>query len=207
MPDFAHERRLGQAEGVLIVGLDEAGRGPWAGPVVAGAVLREPKRLSRRLRRELDDSKKLDEPTRERLYLALCGEARFAVGLATVEEIDRLNILQATLLAMQRAYAALGLAADLALIDGNRAPELPCRCETLVEGDALSLSIAAASIVAKVSRDRMMCGLAETHRGYGWERNKGYGTGEHARALQHLGVCGEHRRSFEPIRRALSLSV
>ncbi len=206
MPDFTHERRLGFAEGLLIVGIDEAGRGPWAGPVVAGAALLESRRLSRSLRRDLDDSKKLPPETRERLYDALRQQARVAIGIATVAEIDRLNILQATLLAMQRAYAALGVEAEAALVDGNRAPTLPCRAVTLVAGDGLSLSIAAASIVAKVSRDRMMCALAETHPGYGWERNKGYGTGEHAAALQHLGVTAEHRESFAPVRRVLDLS-
>jgi len=206
MPDFTHERRLGFAEGLLIVGIDEAGRGPWAGPVVAGAALLDARRLGRSLRRDLDDSKKLDAATRERLYDALLQQAQVTIGIATVAEIDRLNILQATLLAMQRAYLALGVTAEAALVDGNRAPALPCRCVTLIEGDALSLSIAAASIVAKVSRDRMMCALAEAHPGYGWERNKGYGTGEHAAALQHLGVTGEHRESFAPVRRALGLS-
>ncbi len=206
MPDFAHEKRLGLAEGRLVVGIDEAGRGPWAGPVVAGAALLPARGLGRSLRRDLDDSKKLDAATRERLYDALLGEARVAIGVATVREIDSLNILQATLLAMQRAYAALGIAAEAALVDGNRAPALPCRAVTLIEGDSLSLSIAAASIVAKVSRDRMMCDLARRHPGYGWERNKGYGTGEHAAALQHLGVTAEHRESFAPVRRALGLT-
>lgn len=203
MPDFTHEKRLGLGEGALIVGIDEAGRGPLAGPVVAGACLLDPRRLSRRLRRELNDSKQLDETTRERLYALLTQEATFAIGIATVAEIDRVNILQATLLAMQRAYLALGVTAAAALVDGNRAPVLPCQAVTLIDGDALSLSIAAASIVAKVSRDRMMCALAETHPGYGWERNKGYGTDEHVAALQHLGVSAEHRRTFAPVRRHL----
>ena len=206
MPDFTHERRLGFAEGLPIVGIDEAGRGPWAGPVVAGAALLDARRLGRSLRRDLDDSKRLDAATRERLHEALRQEARIAVGVATVAEIDRLDILRATLLAMRRAYDALGVTAEAALIDGNRAPDLPCRAVTLVSGDSLSLSVAAASIVAKVSRDRMMCALAERHPGYGWERNKGYGTREHAAALQHLGVTGEHRESFAPVRRALGLS-
>lgn len=207
MPDFSHEKRLGLMEGRLIVGIDEAGRGPWAGPVVAAAVRLDPKRLSRRLRRELDDSKKVPAARRALLFEALRNDAQCAVGVASVAEIDQLNILQATFLAMQRAYTALGIAADHALVDGNRAPALPCPAATLIEGDGLSLSIAAASIVAKVTRDRMMEALDGQYPGYGWIQNKGYGTPEHRRALLDLGVSAEHRRSFRPVFETLPVSI
>ncbi len=205
MPDFSHEELLNLEPDAPIVGIDEAGRGPWAGPVVAGAAILDARRLAPALREGLNDSKKLDAPTRERLYLILRQEAPVAIGIASVAEIDSLNILQATFLAMRRAYDALGIQAAAALVDGNRAPKLPCRTITLIEGDSLSLSIAAASIVAKVSRDRMMCDLAARYPGYAWERNKGYGTRQHAAALQHLGVTAEHRQTFAPVRKVLSL--
>ncbi len=207
MPDFAAEDRLGLSEGRIVVGLDEAGRGPWAGPVVAAVVWLEPRRCSRWLRATLDDSKKLAPELRASLYRAICQDGHQAVGTSTVEEIDRVNILAATMLAMQRAFAGLGLAADHALVDGNRCPKLGCPATPLVSGDALSLSIAAASVVAKVTRDRLMEDLAAQHPGYGWERNRGYGTRQHRDALLHLGVTTEHRRSFAPIRTALGLSA
>jgi ribonuclease HII len=198
-PDFSLEDAA-HAEGhAIVAGLDEAGRGPWAGPVVAAAVILDGTNLSLELRKSLDDSKKLSPNQRRRLFTRLADHARIGVGRAEVDEIDRLNILRATLLAMNRALAALPVRPDLALVDGNRAPELPCPVRCVVGGDGRSLSIAAASIVAKVSRDREMTALARTHPGYGWERNAGYGTAEHRAALVRLGPTPLHRRTFRPV--------
>ncbi|OFX09438.1 MAG: ribonuclease HII [Alphaproteobacteria bacterium RIFOXYD12_FULL_60_8] len=154
---------------------------------------------------QLDDSKKLSPAKREHLFEQLCqSSARIGVGLASVEEIDRLNILQATFLAMGRAVENLGVRPDLALVDGNRPPQLSCPVKTVIKGDGKSLSIAAASIIAKVTRDRIMAALAEEFPGYGWERNSGYGSAEHQAALDRLGVTPHHRRSFAPIRALLA---
>ena len=200
MPDFALERRC---EG-LVCGVDEVGRGPLAGPVVAAAVILDRRRLPRLLRERLDDSKKLDREEREE-YAALLRRAATAIGLgaASVAEIDRRNILQATLLAMCRAVAALGLAPAVALVDGNVPPPLPCAVRTVIGGDGLSLSIAAASVIAKVTRDRLMRRLAERYAGYGWTTNVGYGTAEHRSALLALGPTPHHRRSFGPCQLSL----
>ncbi|MDA0305232.1 MAG: ribonuclease HII [Proteobacteria bacterium] len=209
MPDFTFENTA-RAQGFgLICGIDEAGRGPWAGPVVAGAVILDPQTMSENLIRGLDDSKKLKPATREELLAELKTVARIGVGQASVDEIDELNILQATFLAMHRAVEALGgafgEAPDFALVDGNRAPSLPCPAQTVIKGDGKSLSIAAASIVAKVTRDRGMADLAQTYPGYGWENNAGYGTKEHQSALRELGVTPEHRKSYKPIQKILGL--
>jgi len=198
MPDFAHERAIGG----LVCGIDEAGRGPLAGPVIAAAAIL-PDPLPPALA-GLDDSKVLSAAKREALYAAIVAHARFGVGRAEVEEIERLNILRATLLAMARAYAALGVATVCALVDGNQPPALDCRVQCIVDGDALSLSIAAASIVAKVTRDREMAELAQLHPGYGWERNAGYGTLEHRAAMVRLGITPHHRRGFAPVRAMLA---
>ena len=195
MPDF----RLETAAGGVVAGVDEAGRGPWAGPVVAGAVILDAATLPARLCNGLDDSKRLKAARREDLLAALRRCARIGVGRAEVAEIDTLNILQATLLAMARAVAELGTPPDLALVDGTHAPALACPVRCVVKGDARSLSVAAASIVAKVTRDAIMAELAAAHPGYGWERNAGYGTAEHRGALERLGVTPHHRRSFRPI--------
>jgi len=200
MPDFAIERRC---EGV-VCGVDEAGRGPLAGPVVAAAVIIDRRRLRGELRRVLDDSKALSRELRERCYRALPGCARIGVGAASVAEIDRINILRASLVAMRRAVTALGLPPDIALVDGNVAPSLACAVRTVVKGDALSFSIAAASVVAKVTRDRIMRELGRRYPGYGWETNVGYSTAEHFDGIRRLGVTPHHRRSFEPVRVALS---
>ena len=201
MPDFSLEdEALGQGHAV-VCGIDEAGRGPWAGPVVAGAVILDKGRLSAMLVAELDDSKKLKPGKREALFERLGNEAHIGVGLADVAEIDDLNILGATMLAMARAVEALPVRPDLALVDGNREPDLSCPARCVVRGDAISLSIAAASIAAKVARDRIMAGLAGDFPGYGWERNAGYGTPEHQAALERLGVTPQHRHSYAPIRR------
>jgi ribonuclease HII len=147
----------------------------------------------------IDDSKKLPRATREALYDPIRDHVEIGIGIADIAEIDRLNILQATLLAMRRAVAALPSAPAYALVDGNIPPVLPCPVRTVVTGDSLCLSIAAASIVAKVTRDRMMAALAAEHPGYGWERNAGYGTEEHRNALRLLGITPHHRRSFAPV--------
>ncbi|HVA14400.1 MAG TPA: ribonuclease HII [Stellaceae bacterium] len=195
MPDFAIEKRCAG----LVCGVDEAGRGPLAGPVVAAAVILDRKRLPRLLRDCLDDSKKLDREAREE-YAAVLRRSAVAIGIgaASVSEIDRINILRATLTAMCRAVAALGIAPAIALVDGNVPPPLPCAVETVIGGDGLSLSIAAASVIAKVTRDRLMRRLAERYGGYGWDHNVGYGTEEHRAALLTLGVTPHHRRSFAP---------
>lgn len=198
MPDFSLEDASG---GASVAGVDEAGRGPWAGPVVAAAVILDRNGLSRDLAFGLDDSKKVPAARRQRLFNALQSSARIGVGRAEVADIDSMNILAATLLAMSRAVAALGAVPDLALIDGNQIPRLSCPARAVIGGDGLSLSIAAASIIAKVTRDRLMADLALAHPGYGWERNKGYGTAEHRAALETLGVTPHHRRSFRPIRK------
>jgi ribonuclease HII len=186
----------------LVVGIDEAGRGPWAGPVLAGAAILDRDRIPEAVASALDDSKKLSQARREALFEALTAGAdwaKVAIGIASVGEIDSLNILKATYLAMRRALDALGVKPALALVDGNRAPPLPCPVKTVVKGDGISLSIAAASIMAKVTRDRMMQELAKKYPGYGWETNAGYGTAEHQAALLRLGVTPEHRRSFAPV--------
>ncbi len=210
MPDFSLETRLGAGRGRVVVGIDEAGRGPWAGPVVAAAVWLAPEALPAGLLERIDDSKRLTRQTREALCRALQeagpAAARIGIGESGVAEIDRLNILQASLLAMARAVAGLEHAPDAALVDGNKAPRLSCPAETVVKGDGRSLSIAAASIIAKVTRDRHMSDLSARHPGYGWERNQGYGTAEHRAALARLGVTPEHRRSFRPVREMLDIS-
>ncbi len=182
-----------------MAGIDEAGRGPWAGPVVAAAVILQPDLIPD----GLNDSKRLSPSERLTLYDAIMDAATVGIGTASVARIDRDNILQATLCAMHRAVADLEIQPAAALVDGNRCPRLPCPAEPLIRGDALSLSVAAASIVAKVTRDRMMVELARAHTGYGWERNKGYGTREHAAALDRLGPTPHHRRSFAPVRTAI----
>lgn len=192
-PDLAHEAA---APARPVAGVDEAGRGPWAGPVVAAAAILDPARIPE----GIDDSKRLSAARREALAAALRAVAEIGVGVATVEEIDRLNILRAADLAMARALAALPRPPGFALIDGNRVPPgLPCPALALVKGDARALSVAAASIVAKTERDRMLRALAADWPGYGWERNMGYGTAEHAEALARLGPTPHHRRSFRPV--------
>ena len=193
-PDFAHERALGGR----VAGVDEAGRGPWAGPVVAAAVILDPARIPP----GLNDSKALSAARREALFDALMASATVSVGFAEVAEIDRINILQATFAAMTRAVAPL--APDHVLVDGNRAPRWLYATQTIIGGDGRCLSIAAASIIAKVTRDRLMIALAADHPGYGWAANKGYGTAEHSAALDRLGVTIHHRRSYAPVARRLA---
>lgn len=192
---ISHRETLG-----LDCGVDEAGRGPWAGPVVAAAVIL-PKNF---MTDKINDSKKLSKKNRDLLYENITKNADFGLGFATVTEIDKLNILQASLLAMKRAVGNLNKVPVKALIDGNTIPpNLPCVSECIVKGDTKVVSIAAASIIAKVVRDRFMTKLAQLHPGYGWERNFGYGVKEHQEALKTLGVTSEHRRSFKPIHKML----
>jgi ribonuclease HII len=192
MPSLNMER----AAGGRVAGVDEAGRGPLAGPVVAAAVVLGP-RVPRKLAILLDDSKKLTAEQRLTAFAALrASPVEIGVGAASVAEILRLNILHASMLAMRRAVARLGVAPDLALVDGNYPPQLGCAVRCVVGGDALCLSIAAASIVAKVVRDRAMARLAVRFPGYGWETNAGYATMFHREALGRLGATRHHREAF-----------
>jgi ribonuclease HII len=196
MPDFSLET----AGPPPVCGIDEAGRGPWAGPVVAAAVILDPQAIPE----GLDDSKRLTPERREELFAALQAAAVIGVGRASVAEIGTMNILQASFLAMRRAVAALGHRPALALVDGDLLPPgLPCRARAVVGGDGLALSIAAASIVAKVTRDRIMVALSQQFPGYGWETNMGYGTAGHAEGLVRWGVSPHHRRSFRPVHNML----
>lgn len=201
-PNLAEEIALGSHH-ATICGIDEAGRGPLAGPVVAAAVILDRAAVPQ----GIADSKRLSAPRRAALAEQILASAAVGIGIASVEEIDALNILRASDLAMRRATEALAPTPDAALIDGNRVPPgLPCEGRAVVGGDARCLSIAAASIVAKVTRDRLMDDLAARHPGYGWERNRGYGTAEHLAALAVLGVTPQHRRSFAPVHNILRIN-
>ncbi len=200
MPDFSLENE----HNGLVCGIDEAGRGPWAGPVTAAAVIFDQNTLSPDLAQSLNDSKKLSSKKREALIGRIQDESIWAIGQASVEEIDRLNILQATYLAMTRALEGLSQKPDFALIDGNKIPpQIGVPAQSIVKGDGLSCSIAAASIIAKVSRDREMAQLGEQYPGYGWEKNAGYGVKAHQEALLRLGPTPHHRKSFKPIKKLL----
>lgn len=196
LPDYSHETSAGG----LVAGTDEAGRGPWAGPVVAAAVILDPANIPE----GLNDSKKLSEAKREALFDTI-HEKAIAVGIAegSLEAIERRNILHASLDAMAAAIALLEPQPDFVLIDGNKAPALPMPLETLVKGDGRSLSIAAASIIAKVTRDRLMRKLGAEFPEYGWGTNKGYGTKAHREALAQHGVTQHHRKTFAPIHKML----
>ncbi len=197
-PDLSFE----QARPGVVCGIDEAGRGPLAGPVVAAAVIL-PATLPAILLTDLDDSKLLSAKKRDMLFKVIVDTAQVGVGLAEVGEIDRINILKATFLAMKRALDQLQggsrRTVDCALVDGNQRPPLSCEVACIVRGDGRSLSIAAASVVAKVTRDRLMGQLALDYPGYGWQHNAGYGTAEHQAAIRRLGPTPHHRRSFAPI--------
>ncbi|NOX08285.1 MAG: ribonuclease HII [Gammaproteobacteria bacterium] len=187
-------------EGLHVAGVDEVGRGPLAGPVVAAAVILDPNNPIA----GLNDSKRLTERRREQLNIKIREKAlAWSIARAEVEEIDDINILQASLLAMQRAMNSLSVVAEYALIDGNKAPELNCPLQTVVKGDARVNCISAASIIAKVERDHEMVAMDEKYPGYGFASHKGYPTKQHLQALQVLGVTVIHRRSFAPVRRCL----
>ncbi len=195
-PDWTFESRFAGP----VCGIDEAGRGPLAGPVVAAAVILDPENLPQ----GLNDSKILSHEVRELLMNDILVTSRTGIGIAEPEEIDRANILGATMIAMQRAVdnliSELGQIPTAALIDGNKAPPLPCPAQTLIKGDSRCLSIAAASIVAKVTRDRLMTEAEMRYPGYDFGRHKGYGTEIHRAKIQELGPCPIHRRSFMPIK-------
>jgi ribonuclease HII len=196
MPDFRFETDLMAAGARVVAGVDEVGRGPLAGPVTAAAVILDLDRIPM----GLNDSKTLSAKRREALVLELRETAQIGVGWASVSEIDALNIRNAAFLAMRRAVEELPVAPDHVLIDGNACPpDLPCAASPLVKGDARCVSIAAASIIAKVARDKVMADLDLAHPGYGWATNAGYPTKAHRDALQHLGVTAHHRRSFAPV--------
>ncbi len=202
MPDFIREQELLTALGptTKIAGVDEVGRGPWSGPVTACAVILDPKNIPD----GLNDSKKLTAKKRELLFDVIMETADVSIAHVSVEQIDQINILQASLLAMANAVAGLSATCDFALIDGNKTPKnLTCPSETIIKGDAKSASIAAASIIAKVTRDQLMVTLSQQYPGYGWETNAGYGTKQHQEGLATLGVTPHHRRSFKPIHNIL----
>lgn len=203
LPNLREERLYWKKGYRHIAGLDEAGRGAWAGPVVAGAViLPEPTRALARRLRQVNDSKQLTPAQRERLLPMIADVAlAWAMGMADAREIDALGIVPATHLAMQRALANLAIPADGLLIDALTLPAVSLPQRVLVRGDARCLSIAAASIVAKVTRDHLMVDLDVAHAGYGFAQHKGYGTPQHRRALERLGACAIHRQSFAPVRR------
>jgi ribonuclease HII len=199
-PDFSFEQAAMTRGFTRIAGVDEVGRGPLAGPVTAAAVILDPDRIPP----GLNDSKKLTAKRREALYEQILDMAEVSIAHATVEEIDQINILRASHLAMERAVAGLKTPPDHVLIDGNQVPRgLTVSNETIVKGDARSLSISAASIVAKICRDYVMVDLAQQHPGYAWEKNAGYGTKAHMEGLRNLGVTPHHRRSFKPIHNIL----
>jgi ribonuclease HII len=192
-PNFRTERRMFRDGFLRVAGVDEAGRGPLAGPVVAAAVVLNPKRIPK----GIADSKQLEPAEREAVFAALCATAEISCAFASVTAIDRINILQATLLAMRRAVLGLAYPADAVLVDGNIVPkDLPCEARPVVGGDASCLSVAAASIVAKVMRDRLMTRCDGAFAGYGLASHKGYSTKAHQAALAELGPCRLHRRSF-----------
>lgn len=202
LPNFDLESEMMDLHGLPVAGIDEAGRGPWAGPVVVAAVILNPDRIPA----GLNDSKLLTAEVREDRYAEILATSCVSVTIGQVRRIDRDNILQASLWGMRTAFRGLQVPQAAALIDGNLVPKrFPGKARAVVGGDGLSLSVAAASIVAKVTRDRIMVKLAKRYRRYGWESNKGYGTPEHARAVQKHGVCTHHRRSFAPVQRAIRI--
>jgi ribonuclease HII len=201
-PSFRRERRA-LGKGIWpVAGCDEAGRGPLAGPVVAAAVVLDPKRIPR----GLNDSKKLDAREREVLYAKICASAEVAVAFGSTARIDRDNILQASLWALAQAVRALPVRPQLVFVDGNKRIDVTCDCQAVVSGDALISSIAAASIVAKVVRDRLMARMGLAHPGYGFERHMGYSVPEHFAALARLGPTIHHRRSFAPVAAKLAIT-
>ena len=207
MPDFSLEESLGLSTSAVIVGVDEVGRGPLAGPVTAAAVFFDRQKITSDLLTKIDDSKKIAQKKRATISKQIESIAIIGIGWASSGEIDQLNILEATMLAMQRAIFSLQkqiiLDPDYILIDGNKVPRLDFPSKAIVRGDEKSLSIAAASIVAKSKRDAFMTSLSKLYPGYGWEKNAGYGTREHLAAIEREGITVHHRRSFKPIAKYL----
>lgn len=205
MPDFLLEQQIGGE----VCGIDEVGRGPLAGPVTAAAVYVPKNILNHDFIALINDSKKLTAKKREILAVQIKEHCLWAIGEASVEEIDQINILQATFTAMRRAFEELSKQCSInhALIDGNKSPSLPCPSTTVIKGDQTSTSIAAASILAKVHRDQYMARIANDHPGYGWESNAGYGSKKHIEAIHQIGVTPYHRKSFEPIKSLLDSSI
>lgn len=207
MPDFSLEESLGLSTSAVIVGVDEVGRGPLAGPVTAAAVFVDRQKITLDLLTKIDDSKKISQKKHATISKQIESIAIIGIGWASSGEIDQLNILEATMLAMQRAISCLRKQIisdpDYILIDGNKVPRLDFPSKAIVRGDEKSLSIAAASIVAKNKRDAFMASLSKLYPGYGWEKNAGYGTGEHLAAIEREGITVHHRRSFKPIAKYL----
>ena len=198
-PSYDLEIELG-APDKIICGVDEVGRGPLAGPVIAAAVILDPRNIPH----HLNDSKKLSAKKRQELSDIILETCQFGFGEASLEEIDELNILHASMLAMSRAVQNLPRKVDHVLVDGNRLPTLDAPASAIIKGDSISVSIAAASIIAKVNRDFLMKNLAKIHPEYGWERNSGYGTREHMEALNLVGASRFHRKSYAPIRNLMT---
>tara|TARA_B100000405_G_C16590139_1_gene376480 strand:+ start:31 stop:654 length:624 start_codon:yes stop_codon:yes gene_type:complete len=207
LPDFSLEESLGLSTSAVIVGVDEVGRGPLAGPVTAAAVVVDRQKITLDLLTKIDDSKKISQKKHATISKQIESIAIIGIGWASSGEIDQLNILEATMLAMQRAISSLRKQIisdpDYILIDGNKVPRLDFPSKAIVRGDEKSLSIAAASIVAKNKRDAFMASLSKLYPGYGWEKNAGYGTGEHLAAIEREGITVHHRRSFKPIAKYL----
>ena len=200
MPDILTERSYGWPE-ILVAGVDEAGRGPWAGPVVSAAVVLNKENIPE----GLNDSKKLSEKKRVLLFSSINKFHSVGVGKSNIEEIDSMNILQATFLSMKRAVDNLNFSPGLVLVDGNLDPGLEIKTKCIIKGDNISLSIAAASIIAKVTRDNLMLEMDKEYPDYKWKKNKGYGTAEHRNALEMFGPCKYHRKSFSPINKMLGV--
>jgi len=201
VPNLLIEKKKNKLNYKIIAGVDEAGRGPWAGPVYSAAVILNDNNIPE----GINDSKKLSEKKRNSIYLEIISNHIYGVGIADVDEIDKLNILGATLLSMERAVNNLSTNPDFVLIDGNHEPKIEIDSESIIKGDTKSLSIAAASIIAKVERDEFMRQLDAQYPAYNWKKNKGYGTKDHQNALKTHGVTKYHRKSFSPVRKILSL--
>ena len=201
MPDNLNERDIGWPK-KLIAGIDEAGRGPWAGPVVSAAVILNEKNIPD----GLNDSKKLSEKKRLSLYSSIYNFHFVGVGISSIEEIDSMNVLQATFLSMKRAVEDLNPQPEYILVDGNLDPGLNFKTKCIIKGDSISISIAAASVIAKVTRDNLMLKLDKEFPNYNWKKNKGYGTAEHRNALELYGPCKYHRKSFSPINKMLGVN-
>jgi ribonuclease HII len=204
MVDFSIEKEIQNQGYRRVAGVDEVGRGAWAGPVFAAAVIFSNTKLSSKIYSEINDSKKLSSKKRDSLYEIIIREAEVGIGQASVEDIDNMNILNAAFLAMERAISDLKNKADFIIIDGNQSRPVFDPSRPVIKGDTMSLSIAAASIVAKVSRDRLMIRLDSKFEGYSWNQNKGYGTISHKTGLNKLGITIHHRKTFKPIINILS---